>query len=209
MAELDHNTEQKILDAANKVFVKKGFDGTRMQQIADEAKINKSLLHYYYRSKDKLFYNVFKIMAKKFFPQAISVFSDTNIDFFDRIRAFTNEYISILSKNPFLPNFILHELSRKSEKMTELFTHLFDSFFTTNINILKQELIKEHKKGRIIKIEITDFIVNILSLSVFPFVSRSILKATLMDNSQEKFGDFIEKRKTDVAELIINSIKIK
>ena len=209
MTELDNNTEQKILEAANKVFVEKGFDGTRMQQIADEAKINKSLLHYYYRSKDKLFHHVFNILAKKFFPQAISVFSDTDVDFFDKIRAFTNEYVSILSKNPFLPSFILHEISRKPEKITEIFSHLFDSFFNTALNNLEQELINEHNNGKIIKIELNEFIVNLLSLCIFPFVGRPIIKATLMNNSQKKFDDFIEKRKTDVAELVINSIKIK
>jgi len=155
MTELDNNTEQKILEAANKVFVEKGFDGTRMQQIADEAKINKSLLHYYYRSKDKLFHHV------------------------------------------------------KPEKITEIFSHLFDSFFNTALNNLEQELINEHNNGKIIKIELNEFIVNLLSLCIFPFVGRPIIKATLMNNSQKKFDDFIEKRKTDVAELVINSIKIK
>ena len=55
----DHTTEQKILDAAEVVFHEKGFDGARMQEIADKATINKGLLHYYFKSKDALFDAIF------------------------------------------------------------------------------------------------------------------------------------------------------
>ena len=63
---LGENTEEKILKAAEEVFVQKGLDGARMQEIADKAGINKSLLHYYYRTKDKLFSKVFKIISHIF-----------------------------------------------------------------------------------------------------------------------------------------------
>ncbi len=54
----ESSTEEKIFKAAKDVFHRKGFDGTRMQEIADKANINMSMLHYYYRSKDKLFEKV-------------------------------------------------------------------------------------------------------------------------------------------------------
>jgi len=63
------DTEKIILEAARQVFIRKGFDGARMQEIADEANINKALLHYYFRSKDKLFMAIFvEVIQSNNFP---------------------------------------------------------------------------------------------------------------------------------------------
>ena len=59
----DHNAEERILAAAKKVFTTKGMAGARMQDIADEAVINKALVHYYFRDKDKMFEVVFRAEA--------------------------------------------------------------------------------------------------------------------------------------------------
>lgn len=75
------NTEEKILDAAIEIFVKEGFAGARMQQIADKARINKSLLHYYYRTKDKLFNTVFEVIFSKASSRIFMIF-ETEEDFF-------------------------------------------------------------------------------------------------------------------------------
>ena len=69
MSENDKLTEEKIFEAATDVFVEKGMDGARMQDIADKAGINKALLHYYFRTKDKLFNAVFEMIAKKIFKK--------------------------------------------------------------------------------------------------------------------------------------------
>ena len=65
MTENDKQTEEKIFDAATDVFVEKGMDGARMQDIANHAGINKALLHYYFRTKDQLFNAVFEMIAGK------------------------------------------------------------------------------------------------------------------------------------------------
>ncbi len=62
------DTEEQILKAARKLFENKGFNGARMQEIADEAGINKSLLHYYFRSKEGLFDQIFLEAFKDFWP---------------------------------------------------------------------------------------------------------------------------------------------
>ena len=99
-------TEEIILDAAKKVFTRKGLSGARMQEIADEAKINKSLLHYYYRTKEKLFATVFKAVLNNFLPKGLKILnSDENL--FTKIKIFSKEYINLLMKNPYLPLFIL------------------------------------------------------------------------------------------------------
>ena len=71
MAEKDFSTEEKILEAAAQEFIIKGKAGARMQEIANNAGINKALLHYYYRSKDKLFESVFTVVIKRSFFQNV------------------------------------------------------------------------------------------------------------------------------------------
>ncbi|MBE9468013.1 MAG: TetR/AcrR family transcriptional regulator [Bacteroidetes bacterium] len=113
------NTEQKNLNAAKKIFLKKGKDGSRMQEIADEAAINKALLHYYFRSKDKLFEAVFDDAIMKFLPKIGNVLnSDKSL--FDKIRLFTNHYIDFFIENLYLPLFIFSELRSKPDRIIKL-----------------------------------------------------------------------------------------
>ena len=87
MAEADIQTEDKIFEAATEVFVSKGMDGARMQDIADHAGINKALLHYYYRTKDHLFNAVFEKIAGQMFKKFAPVF-DENLTLEEKIRFF-------------------------------------------------------------------------------------------------------------------------
>ena len=99
-------TEEKILDAAQTVFTRKGMDGARMQEIANEAGINKALLHYYFRSKQKLFEAIFKQVFKQIFPD-IKAFIHSEIPLEKKLGIFVEKYIDLLMKNPFLPSFSL------------------------------------------------------------------------------------------------------
>src|SRR6476620_11888786 len=104
----DQSTEEKILLAARKVFLNKGMDGARMQDIADEAGINKALLHYYVRSKDKLFEQIFLEVASSMLPHIFSIFqSDDTL--FTKIDKFCDAYITTQIKTPYVPIFILIE----------------------------------------------------------------------------------------------------
>lgn len=208
MNQKDKSTEEKILDAANKVFVEKGLDGARMQEIADEAKINKSLLHYYYRSKAKLFTEVFSKVIKSFLPDTVKIFeSDKSI--FEKIEIFTAEYINMLAKNPFIPMFVLHELSKKPKNIANTFSLFFEEIKDKQLANIKQQLDNEIEKGTIRPIPIEQFIVNLMSLCVFPFAAKPILMKLFFEDDKKQFKKFINERKTDVADFVIQSIKVK
>ncbi len=195
------NTEQKILEAAEDVFIIKGMDGTRMQEIADKAGINKALLHYYYRSKEKLFGAVFKRAIKAFVPKIESTLYG-DMDFFDKIKTIVDSYISLLSKNPFIPMFILKEIHRNPDV-------LYNAFLETGIDPehFKQQIQAEMDKGIIRQMAPEHFIVNILSLCIFPFAARPILQRLLFKNEKKAYIKFIEERKELVAEYVIQAIK--
>src|SRR5436190_24232698 len=103
------NTEELIKNTAREVFMQKGLDGARMQDIADKAGINKALLHYYFRSKDKLFEMIFMEEARKFMPRVATIML-SELTLFEKIEKFVGQYIDTLSQNPLLPIFILNEI---------------------------------------------------------------------------------------------------
>ena len=107
----NETTEIQILNAAKTVFQQKGMDGSRMQEIADEAGINKAMLHYYYRSKQILFEAVFNHAFALLAPQLNKILNDdSSIE--EKIRNFTSNYISFVNKHPYLPNFVIQEINR-------------------------------------------------------------------------------------------------
>ena len=112
-------TEQRILKAAQKVFSEKGMAGARMQEVADEAGINKALLHYYFRSKQQLFEGVFKDSAQRQFG-CIWKSLDSCDSLFPAIEAFVAAYLDRMIEEPSLPLFIANELNRDAEGLAEL-----------------------------------------------------------------------------------------
>lgn len=194
-------TEILVLDAARKVFLANGFDGTSMQMIANEAGINKALLHYYYRSKDRLFEAVFVEAFSQMVPNLMKVFFSEMV-FEDKIRAFVDTYISALLQYPQIPQFILHELHRNPQRIVELIE-------STGLNpemvfgIIRQEM----NKGTIIKMDPRQLMVNLLSLCIFPFAARPMIQGFFFRNDVTAFDQFLEERKKEVAAFILNAIK--
>lgn len=197
----DKNTEDQILEAAKTVFQSKGMDGARMQEIADKAGINKAMLHYYYRSKQLLFEAVFKHAFSLLAPQLNKILNDdSSVE--EKIRNFTFNYISFISKHPYLPNFIIQELNRNPE-FAERLRHT-EGF--PNIEKFTKQLNDEIEKGIIKPIKAEQLFINILALNVFPFIAKPLLK-TFINIDEVSYKQLIESRKIEVADFIINSIK--
>lgn len=198
----DKNTESQILNAAKNVFQRKGMDGSRMQEIADEAGINKAMLHYYYRSKQMLFEAVFKGAFSLLAPQFNKILNDDN-SLEEKIKKFTSSYISFTVEHPYLPNFVLQELNRNPEFILKM--QQINEF--PNIQKFKDQVTSEVKKGRIKAIKGEQLFINILALNIFPFIASPLLKG-LVKADDKAFKQLMENRKTEVADFIINSIKV-
>ena len=199
--EKDNTTESTILNAAKSIFQRKGMDGARMQEIADEAGINKALLHYYYRSKQLLFEAVFKSAFSMLAPQLNKVLnSDDSLN--DKIKGFTKNYISFTIKHPYLPNFIINELNRNPEFIQKLAS---EKQFPT-IHKFKQQVAENVENGTIKPIKAEQLLIHIISLNIFPFIASPLLKGFLSINDTE-FNLLMEERATEVSNFIINGIK--
>lgn len=200
MSDIDNNTRQLIFGAARKIFTRKGFGGARMQEIADEAGINKALLHYYFRNKDLLFESIFRDAIKSFIPGIMQTMK-ADLPFFEKIRLFVVQYIDNLSENPDLAGFILHELRANPQHLAE---NLID--FGIDIAFFGKQIEAEVAAGRIRPVKPEHLLVNIVSLTIFPFIARPVLMGiNRMDD--EHFRQFIEERKALVPGIIIQSLK--
>ena len=202
------DTEELIMEAANKVFTRKGLSGARMQEIADEAKINKSLLHYYYRSKEKLFAAVFKIAVNKFMPDGIHILnSDKSL--FEKIEVFSEKYIKLIMRNPYIPMFVLHELNKNPKGIANSLFSMVQNLDFNPVEKFKNDVQAEIENGTIRKdTKAEHLFVNMLSMSIFPFAGRPLIQKIGFDDNAKKYDTFIKERTTEVSKFIINSIKI-
>lgn len=198
----DKGAEERILAAAKKVFTTKGMAGARMQDIADEAGINKALVHYYFRDKDKLFEVVFLAEAQKFFPKINAIFN-SEATLFAKIENFVNEYIDEMQENPYLPWFVMNELHRDPDQF------MYKIWGENNLpkpGKFLEQIENEVKKGTIKKISPVHLLMNLLSMTIFPFVAKPILTRNLRLN-EKQFKLVMEERKKEVPIFIIDSIK--
>jgi len=202
MTEKDKQTEEKIFESATEVFIEKGMDGARMQDIADHAGINKSLLHYYYRTKDHLFNAVFEMIAGQMFKKFAPVF-DENLSLEEKIRFFFREHITFLQKNPRLPGFLMNEMHRNPERIKKfLQTVDIQKLWTTLESQHKEELAKYNLNPE----TIPQFMTSVAAMSVFPFIAKPIV-GSLMEKMGYNFDEYLEERKVYAAEFVINAMK--
>lgn len=199
--ELD--TEQRILEAAKKIFHQKGFYGARMQDIADEADINKAMLHYYFRSKQKIFESVFKEAIVEQFGAIISILKE-DLPLDEQLQKFAHSYTEFLKANPSIPSFITHEMSTNPENIAVI---MKDAINLDKMNFLK---IFEGKieSDELISINPINALLNLISMTVFPFIARPIIML-LFGISDKEYDQLIDQRKDNIHDWLLNGIKNK
>jgi AcrR family transcriptional regulator len=197
----DVNPEKRILDAARKVFIQKGYAGARMQEIADEAEINKALLHYYFRSKDKLFEVIFKESFGKLIPRLAFTFRE-KVPLALKIERFVTAYISVVLDHPYLPVFVLSEIHRNPDQF-------FQQFVQPEMREGIQEIITQIQiavnTGEINPINPRELMINIMSLSIFPFVGRPMIQR-IMGFSSSEYDEMLTERGKTVSQFILQAI---
>lgn len=179
------NTEQKILDAAEQVFMRDGYSGARMQDIADVAGINKALLHYYFRSKDKLFEMIFNAKFREFLPKIALILTQEGT-VLDKLDMFIDTYMHMLTRNPYLPMFILNTINKDPDFVRHIPSEL-GTMFTTFIN-------KEIAAGHIRQVQPHQLMMSILGMCLFPFVGRPMFMQVFSLNGAEYDAMILERK---------------
>lgn len=196
------DAKERIKAAAARIFSLRGLEGARMQDIADEAQINKAMLHYYFRNKQQLFELIFEEKVKRIFS-ALEALSGSTASFEDRIRSFVDTQISIVLEFPAMPLFVMLEARKNPGLLEEKFGKLPVAAIRTKFSNMVRA---EAEAGNIKVVAFDQLFVNIMSLCVFPIIAEPMIRHVL-DKDEASFRDLIEARKKLVADLIIHDLK--
>jgi TetR/AcrR family transcriptional regulator len=194
--------EKKILEAAKTVFEKNGFMGARMQQIADETGISKASLHYYFRSKEKLFELIFEETMTEFLA-LISTWEDDSEPWEQKLRRFVHEYLNVLRTRSLL--FILREINRNPDLLLQ-WKHSMKSTRNKNRFIAYFEKLKDQEL--IENIDVTVIFIFLHSLCAYPVLNQAMFKLSTKMNDKD-FGNLMNDYPDHVANFLIASIRKK
>src|SRR5687767_6319977 len=204
----DSETERKILDAARNVFIRRGTAGARMQEIAEEAGVNQALLHYYFRTKERLAATVFRESAARLLPAVMGVFS-SNAPLEKKIEQFVHVYIDTVRRSPFLPGYVVSEMHHHPERLRAMLDSAGVDAAPIVDGLLKKlasELSVLADRGEIRPIPADQFLLNVIGLVVIPFVARPALGFVLgLDDAQ--FNKLLDERRVMLPALILNSLR--
>ena len=208
-AQKDGGTEQRILDAAHVVFVRRGSAGARMQEIAAEARVNQALLHYYFRTKEHLAKAAFERAAMQLMPAVIrTIASDGELE--DKVTRIVDLYLDQLTRAPYLPGYIISEVTHHPERVRQLIATLSglapEDIRSRVFGALKTQIDERVARGEMQPIAPQTFMVNLMSLCVFPFAAAPMLKAvTGMDD--DAFAAFIERRRRELPAFFLKALR--
>lgn len=199
---LDTSSRSRILDSARRAFIKDGFHGARMQEIADAAGINKALLHYYYKNKESLFVLVFNDAFSEFIPTLHAILSGEG-SVLEKTERYVEAHLRLLLEKPDLPMFVLNEMHRDPE-------HFFENFMNKMpgeppFARFLQQISEEMREGKIRTMNPRELWMNVMSMTIFPFVSRPMLqRLTIM--SDREYNDLMHQRKESIMTFIKQAI---
>ncbi len=199
-------TEEKILLAAKKVFIEKGFDGASTSDIARAAGVNKALLHYYFRSKEKLFQQVFRQCIIELWEKSFSILGQP-IDLFDKIKLFINKTTEAYLSAPRTLNFVMYEITKWDNSMASLFSDELEKIFLPNVEVFYKQVEQEARKGTIKPVDPFSLLLDIVSLIQLPLThGLIILNLNTYHNIKDPYT-FFKERAQHTAESIIHCLR--
>jgi AcrR family transcriptional regulator len=200
---LDVSTEEKIKQAALKLFTKRGYAATRTRDISEEAGINLALLNYYYRSKEKLFELVMSEILQNFFKGMTLILNDEQTSVDEKMEIFVTRYTTLLKQQPDLPLFIFHELRQDPQKLaTKMGVNMvFKSYFFKQLNA-------DMDRKKIARVHPLHYVINMIAMCVFPFIAAPLLKH-LAGIDSKQFDALIDERQALVPKWLKATMKVK
>ena len=171
------DTETRILEAAHRVFVRRGVAAARTQEVADEAGVNKALLHYYYRSKERLADAVFLRAARGLFPQLLGTLG-SDLPLREKLQAAIDAEMDALEASPYLPGYILCELRTNPDRLSALIHEAvpIKRLRTEVFASLQRQIDAEVEAGRLRPVSAQQLLVTLMSMLIFPHAAAHMLE---------------------------------
>lgn len=188
-------TKDRILSSATEIFLKEGFSGATMRQVSSAAGVNKGLLHYYFKTKENLFAEVFKRTIGTFYLNIQGMLQDDQLSKNDKIISLVDRYFDLFSRNPKLPVFLVSEIHKNPKLIKEFEVESFISTTLTSMSSLG-----------LTRDEALHVLLSIISLSIFPFMMSPLIHH-FADSLELPAHQLIRARKEHIKNMIINYLK--
>ncbi|MEO1260211.1 MAG: TetR/AcrR family transcriptional regulator [Bacteroidota bacterium] len=202
---MPETTEQLILEKAKEVFMQKGFAGARMQEIADAAGINKAMLHYYFRNKEKLFKVIIEEVVQTLAPKlGAALHGDDPVT--EKLEKVIRLYIAMIKENPYMPMFLMHELSQNRAEFISVMKRRVAGF--PDFPAFFMQVIQEQQAGKIKPINPIHLMMNIMGMVVFPFIAKPVV-VNLLDLPGAQFDAMMQDRADIVVGFMKNALRVE
>lgn len=195
-------TRDRILEAAHRVFVQRGTARARTQDIADEAGVNKALVHYYFGTKDALAREVFITAMQAFMPRILGILASDSHSLEDKVRTIVREQLDFHLARPYLAPYIMSEFHAEPERVRSIMQHGPPA----RLDVLRRQLQKAAAAGTMRRMSPEQFVVSLLGLLVYPFMARPMLEV-IMGIDAARFPAFIEARKRDLPDFFLAGLR--
>lgn len=204
MSQQEQDTKRAILQTARELFIEKGFSGTKTTEIAKRAGINHAMLHYYYATKQNLFNIVYKESVNSI-ASSFLVLADEETSFTDMIVQTVERHFDFVKENYKIVMFVLNEMDNHPENIT-VWKEMAKPIFSKIMMKLNERMQREINAGNIRNIDPLNFIVTAISMNIFVFEAKPLLKI-IRNFTPKEFNEFIENRKKESVRLVLLSLK--
>lgn len=204
------DTEARILEAALRVFVRRGTAGARLQEIAAEAGVTQALVHYYFESKDALAERIFFDVARRMTAAVVGGPAPAGEALETLIERFVVVYIDSVRQAPFIPGFLLAEAQQHPDRLDRLVDAAIgtvpSAVATRMLAHVEQEMGRRIAAGTLRPMTPRQLLVNVMALAVVPFVAMPILRVVFgMD--EEQFSAFLDERRRELPAFIASALR--
>ena len=194
------SVEDRIIEAARKTFIEKGFAQTSMSDIAEAAGINRPTLHYYFRTKDIMFQAVYGGILKSILPKIQVVASTSGLTLEEGLSIIIDAYYDLFVENPSLPLFIMRELDRNADLMTSTLEKAGFMDVLWNLRDMIQEMIA---RGEIRQVPVRFLLFNFYGLLSVPFLSKN-LSRKILEEDENSFRQMLSEWKPVIIRQILS-----
>ncbi len=205
MTEQSRNKEEAILEAAEREFIAKGFDGARTTSIAEAAGVTHAMLHYYFRTKENIFNRILDEKMRLMSRSVLMAFGEAGLPLVERLRKGIENHFDFVVENPVLPRFIVNEVMSRPERH-EAFKRRIGYLLGAVVEGLQHELDEAADRGETERIDVRMLMLDIVSLNIFSFIAMPIIEPLVGDLAADR-ETFYRLRKAENVEVILRRIK--
>lgn len=196
--------EFRILEVAKDVFMEKGFAETSMGDIAARVGINRPSLHYYFRTKERIFQAAFGMIIQKIVPKVEELVMAKDAPISQRVANLVDAYYEIFKNNPMLPLFVVREVNRDVD-------HIIDTIYSSPMRMTFMKIVTslrtEMAEGKLNTVPLSVLFCTFYGAMAFPFLMKNLHERLLEEEGT--FDELLEQWKPYVVQQMDNLLRVK